>query len=839
MDHIPVPRNPVHPPVEVPLFCTNEYTGGPFVDYLERGGLSSDDLLLRFKASNFDGPLHALIQQWAYFGLMSEVFGTLIRIDQFSTTNIDGERLVSAMLLPGLTTKWVDEQRTLSDAERANNKAHVETCIAQVCKVLMEVFLEYGNIDPKLLMSVAVLVENLTTAKPLAFAIYIPDESQVSSQSGSLPSDGIPQAIEFLQERMISDGWCPNEVQMLSLKSSCASLYFISNLERPGPTKDHKKYGCTKEQCIAYQVRHDRYERQHAHPGCKCEDVYSSHGDLLRILRGKEEAIPVLVPFNIDEIKDEKPHVRLVSSALEKEYVAISHVWSDGLGNNEANAIPVCQFNRLSKLVTDLYGGSSRPFWLDTLCFPLEPPEAYELALVRMRSTYQDAHKVLVLDGYLLSHVSSGTTDDEIVTRIQCSPCKSQSPLLKPDIHNISASTNLIYLGNRRLWTLQEGALGSSIAFQFVDKAIDLSHQSETRYDMIKVGDEIFRRAWESFFELRLIDWNFNEDGPSRLVGKSYSALYDMGIVKTALAFRSTSVSDDEALCLSALLNLDIAPILEVAGNDRMRTVWALLGDINIIASSVIFWNDPKLQYNGFRWAPSTLLGGSLPLVEYYRPDVRWAQLTEKGLMVTLPGVLLSGSDKPVRAGFSVEDERGFCFEVTSREDASGTSRNSTRGGNIVDLEARYIRGSELAIIKPTLLGRTYEQSALLVVVKAVSEGIIYVSWLHSVALTSVEGTTSTALKKHIDSDRYLEAVNEAVRAFVPPDPDCAVTNVTGDEDEPKDNLDLTMSEEELDARIDHLTQIPHGQRRFLCNCEAQWVLRGESTRPDQVWCVD
>ena len=431
MDHIPLPRNPVHPLDKVSLFCTNDYTGGPFVDYLERGGLTSDDLLLRCKASNFDGPLHALIQQWAYFGLMSEVFGRIILIDEFSAAETGDERLVSAALLPSFTSKWIDEQRTLSDTERDANKAHVETCVAQVCKVFMEVYLQHGYIDPNLLISVAILVEDLTTAKLLAFGIHISGESQVAPQNGSPSSIGIPQGIEFLQERMISDGWCPNEIQMLSVNASCANLYFISNLERPGPTKDHKNCGCTAKQCFAYQVRHNRYDRKHANPGCKCEDVYASHEDLLEILRGKEEAIPVLVPFDVDKTKEDRKHVRLVSSATEKDYVAISHVWSDGLGNNEANAIPTCQFNRISKLVTDLYGGSSRPFWLDTLCFPLEPPEAYELALIRMRSTYLDANKVLVLDGYLLSHASSGMTDNEIVTRIKCSPCKPQSPLPK------------------------------------------------------------------------------------------------------------------------------------------------------------------------------------------------------------------------------------------------------------------------------------------------------------------------------------------------------------------------------------------------------------------------
>lgn len=366
---------------------------------------------------------------------------------------------------------------------------------------------------------------------------------------------------------------------------------------------------------------------------------------------------------------------------------------------------------------------------------------------------------------------------------------------------------------------------------------------------MVKVGDETFRRAWNSFFELRTIDWNILAAGPSRLVGRSYSSLYDMGIVKRALAFRSTSESDDEALYLSALLNLDAVLILKVSGNDRMRTVRALLGDMGIISPSVIFWNDPKLPHRGFRWASSTLLGGSLPLVDYYRPDIPWASVTERGLMVTFSGVLLSGSENPVRYGVLVEDESGFCFEVMSREDASGTCRYLTEEENVVNRDGRYVRGSELAIIKPTLLSRAYEQSAVLVEVKAVSEEVIYVSWLNSVGLVSVKELTSRELMKHIDSDRYAEAVDEAIRESVRPDLDCAVESVIGDEndesvigdeDEPNDNPDPTMSEEDLDARIDRLNRIPHSQRRFLCCCcKGQWVLRGENTKPDQVWCVD
>ncbi len=41
--------------------------------------------------------------------------------------------------------------------------------------------------------------------------------------------------------------------------------------------------------------------------------------------------------------------------------VAISHVWADGLGNNQANKLPICQLERLQGLVNSLYNKEYHP----------------------------------------------------------------------------------------------------------------------------------------------------------------------------------------------------------------------------------------------------------------------------------------------------------------------------------------------------------------------------------------------------------------------------------------------------------------------------------------------
>jgi hypothetical protein len=118
------------------------------------------------------------------------------------------------------------------------------------------------------------------------------------------------------------------------------------------------------------------------------------------------------------------------------QYVAISHVWADGLGNPKSNALPECQLRRLAKYLAELPNPSSRNaddgsrslysfgplsvridigklkvvyrpsnpcmlFWMDTLCIPVardeNDTEVWELkrqAIDQMASIYSGASHV-------------------------------------------------------------------------------------------------------------------------------------------------------------------------------------------------------------------------------------------------------------------------------------------------------------------------------------------------------------------------------------------------------------------------------------------------------------
>ena len=344
------------------------------------------------------------------------------------------------------------------------------------------------------------------------------------------------------------------------------------------------------------------------------------------------------------------------------------------------------------------------------------------------------------------------------------------------------------------------------------------------------------------FRQLRNFDWHYDgkPDGPIS-TSKADISLFNMGEAKDALAFRSTSVQKDEALCLSALLALDIKIILSAPEEEWMKQVWMMVA---WYSPAIIFWNDPKLPYDGFRWAPSSLLRGSLVPVDYWSPNFpnnSKAELTEKGLIVSFPGVLLSGARKPLNSVFHFQDQSGACFEVHCEEDRNGVTPQL---GPFLDpwLETAA-QMTNLAVVAPKMLDSTYEPSAILVSVQEITDERIYVRWLYSVAVVRVESSEADEVKRHMEADRDYEAVSRAIEIA---SLECGYSQSTDLEEteqisEPESPEDGDRPEFKLiyEREYEQLKDIDHDLRPLLCNCKAQWVVRGRHTKPDQIWCVD
>ena len=248
-------------------------------------------------------------------------------------------------------------------------------------------------------------------------------------------------------------------------------------------------------------------------------------------------------------------------------------------------------------------------FWIDTLCCPVEPPEANAMSLNLMKVPYTSASHVLVLENSLRDLETSNLDSTEICMRIFTSGWM------------------------RRLWTLQEGALPGKLWFQFKDSARELR---QTWLKAMEIYNTEIGRRWLAqditvlYQDLRNFFHSEGEDSFDR----------SLESVDRALQFRSVSVASDEPLLISGLLKLDTAFILDGPEDSRMQRLWSLIPSApNGIPKNVLFNRGSRLRQPGFRWAPASLLSftgdrdGSLRSTDI---DEYSGFLTSAGLQVHL-----------------------------------------------------------------------------------------------------------------------------------------------------------------------------------------------------------
>ena len=366
---------------------------------------------------------------------------------------------------------------------------------------------------------------------------------------------------------------------------------------------------------------------------------------------------------------------------LHRPYVAISHVWADGLGNLSENAMPACQLAFLQRAVNEANGTQSSlvtPFWIDTLCVPVNDDIARRVAINRMASVYHDAEAVLVVDSSLLA---------------QAQPRRPQETWLA-----IAQS-----IWQHRLWTYQESCLATTLKFMFQDglftaRAIDwtqgpnaLSGNASLRemravtwatnlekghiqldrstapfqFDCernnamhiycarklvacAKLHERLCSGDWpklpaddEEFVRVsyeqckRLIAWlaRFHSTQAPMIAAKNvlmeHSALarrpanegvryHWFSLFLKALSWRSTSRPEDEGICLATLLSIDVLPLLDMPSEDRIKF---LLIDVQYLPKNFMLFTGPRDERDGCRWVPRSFLLPQHPCVQMGHAD--------------------------------------------------------------------------------------------------------------------------------------------------------------------------------------------------------------------------
>ncbi|KAL8788678.1 MAG: hypothetical protein Q9195_007179 [Heterodermia aff. obscurata] len=584
----------------IPYLGQERYDGGPFLDYPHRLGLPSlkdtgqfhRDATLslankQYIAAKAPAELEPFFQNWLFFGLLNEVLGDSYRHEDFVTTILDdeGEKII-------ITTEKLLSRLEEWEAEIKNHQdppmdvyQHVGRCLGKTQACLGDANPAF---DGHLKFHLASVGETVGYAASKAFNVAWTDDPRRSL----LPIDwGSTMSNDFRKSVLLDRSTCcPSQIQMLIQEfKSPQALGFVTSCfhEDVAPTYHAS---CDEHRCQAGDLiasdQVTRHVTRHVSDSCACNLFHVNEKKLvdclekgcLPLLRLKEE-------INLDEIS-----IEIVPSTDSTSYVALSHVWVDGLGNNAATALPRCQLLRLKTLIDNLrheYFETSEDapemlLWCDTLCCPVASLEGKKMALRQMYRTYNEASVVLVLDRGLVSTRVGGMSIDEACLRIATSRWMT------------------------RLWTLQEGALPArtnKLWFQFTNRA--LSVWSLYKHLIKDSETDILRRGAVSSVIGRFHTFTSLFD-----VSSSENRGAQIGEIMRGLMYRSVTVPSDEALIIGTLLAFDLKDILQSElAEERMKVLWRSIGTSpSGIDKRMLFHLGPKLQELGLRWALKSLL---------------------------------------------------------------------------------------------------------------------------------------------------------------------------------------------------------------------------------------
>ena len=492
MDFIPRPRESNTPPVEVPLL--------PDLPYLETppGTLKN---FLNPSATNLDisstgTQIATFMQARLFFGLLGEYLREAPKLRDYtvSTDGNEGYRRRISLEKLGNSLFGEDERMELIEKEDDENKSDDEKKEKFVL-LLGDLGMVMDHIEslphardypaPQVALSVRVLADALMT-------LLLNEKGRMEYIEGAFQSRrnyrhcyprkpasnsshwDVSPSLQIIYDRFDYNGWCLSRVRALSKSFTHMTLYYMSQIQRRHPANlDHKS--CKGSTCTAalkaaerdkvnlnvpqhIRVR-DRYEetfsaRQHralssGERGTALENRPKEIGTARKCMGDCElhevqiqKVIELLekgrIPLvKITETKAGPLVLDIVPATMNSRYVAVSHVWSDGLGNKEGNSIYDCQLRNVIDSLTRLptstgevmsslafnrlptYFPWSIPgiftrnepyelFWLDILCIPSRPnlitlgknaDEIRSAAIGQISATFSGATQVLVMDG--------------------------------------------------------------------------------------------------------------------------------------------------------------------------------------------------------------------------------------------------------------------------------------------------------------------------------------------------------------------------------------------------------------------------------------------------------
>ncbi|KAI7284694.1 hypothetical protein KC345_g2180 [Hortaea werneckii] len=600
MEHLLLPHNTTIPKDEKVPFIAEVYDGGPFLTFPQRSDRFRDlyeeiEPTGRYRSfqpdlsSDQGGEVQVLIQTWLVLGLLHEVFGSCLTPEEEKQEGMvallreedvqTGQVFLTTSRLSMLVGRWVHDHSAFHGTEDGRVLLeHLIQCLLTSHSFLIASRKRMG-MQNAILSSAACLGETLESVVL----------ETLEKGTRSLPTFwGECYQRPGLEELMVQNGWCPADVATwLYAAEGVQTLFYITKLRQP-LRKDHGKcQGSDVCQAMQYDMSKGGGMIHRCSDGtCGILEV-----DVEAMKTTFDNGTYGLLEFSTTEANE--LHLEVVpyrstdaDTETDTPYVALSHVWAEGLGNPVANALPLCQLNHVYKCIEQLrqeLGLQQRRLlvWLDTLCCTVSSPKHRNMCLQQMQQIYRNATAVLVLDAQLARFSALELGSVEICARL------------------------LFSTWMRRLWTLQEGALARRLWVQLADRPVSME----------KVQEDV-----EKIFRNRFVH------------NQLTLMLREPSLVDVHMAFRNrvVSVPSDEALCLSAFWS---------AMRHAERTV----------PSSLLFFNGPRHSQEGLRWAPMSFLGSTSSWSGLRKAKFtdEVAHISPKGLLVYLPAIEISVSQVP------------------------------------------------------------------------------------------------------------------------------------------------------------------------------------------------
>jgi hypothetical protein len=613
--------------------------------------------------------IESFLQEWLFFGLLYEVLREDFKREDLLFKKEGSQWTITTSNLPGLLWNYKRRWTSMSHDQDAQVQRRTRT---KAC--LNEAF-EFVNkfLGSKSARQVSIPLQEGVI---LSITVMVGTLSAAAAEVCKIPKFVVtrPKRVDRL---LLNHRWCPTSLAMLERRGFGPQGMFYAAMLGPLPfNRDHSSCSEDDFECKANIVDRNTYQTEHS-PDCRdvkhaaksnCPFEQVDHDKLCTMIESAETHPVVTVSTEPDstfclEVQRSNSH---------QPYVAVSHVWMDGMGNQDGNALPRCQLRRLQRLVNSLYGEAQTepiPFWIDTLCVPREPRESRDKAINNMAAIYQNADKILVLDANLFTNplASCRTNHTEIFMRI--------------------LSTNWI----RRLWTLLEGALGKSLYFAFFDGVIDIqksvsslqthlriafnsiSQPEDSQLLSIYPGQAISSTALEQYTSLRNLREEQEEKG--------------LAVMWNNMQWRSTSWTSDETICMAIILCFTPRQIRELqdikvvhisptsspekkASQEALQRTqlaarYKLFLELLIqrrmrIPRGLVFTRADRFDETGLRWAPSSFF--RTPATGTIIAGEPTGQATTAGLHINAPGFELYLPPTPFKSRFIMLNELTSTF---------------------------------------------------------------------------------------------------------------------------------------------------------------------------------